>query len=176
MGERSKPPSVRPGIRLSVRVARGVAAVSSGYQRRGLAPVRVRRSIDPRSSVRDRSCQLSLDGYAVVHVAAPDGAARTIRGFEPRSSGRALSAGYLPFLAVGFARLIDRTETCRFCSRASGLSLRACARSPARRVGGLSSRASPRRSPRWPGSLSRVMVRFAGTYAPRSAANGCADG
>ncbi len=30
-GERSKPPSVRPGIRLSVRAARGEAAERSGY-------------------------------------------------------------------------------------------------------------------------------------------------
>ena len=30
-GERSKPPSVRPGIRLSVRAVRGEAAGRSGY-------------------------------------------------------------------------------------------------------------------------------------------------
>ncbi len=47
-----------------------------------------------------------------------------------------LSAGQLPFLAVGFARVIDRAETCRFCSRASGLPLRTCVRSPARTGGG----------------------------------------
>jgi hypothetical protein len=31
LGERSKPPSVRPGIRLSVRAVRGEAAGCSGY-------------------------------------------------------------------------------------------------------------------------------------------------
>jgi len=73
-------------------------------------------------------------------------------------------------LAVGVAHLIGPTETCRFCSRASGLPLRTCARSPAQTVGGLSSRTVPipmgwtpstaRPLPAWlprqPGSLSRL--------------------
>lgn len=59
-GERSKPPSVRPGIRLSVRAVHDRRAVRGdrgafGLPRRGLAPVRVRRSIDPRPSTCDRS-------------------------------------------------------------------------------------------------------------------------
>ena len=97
-------------------------AVSSGYQRRGLAPVRIRRSIDPRPSVWRRSRHSFAVAYTTAH----------------------LSAGQLPVLSVGFARLIDRAETCRCCSSASGLPLRTCVRSPARRVGGLSSQALER--------------------------------
>jgi len=52
-------------------------------------------------------------------------------------------------------RLIGRGGWSRFCSSAGGLPPRACARSPARRVGGLSS--WPRR-PREPGFLCRVTV------------------
>ncbi len=128
-----------------------------GLPRRGLAPVRIRRSIDPRPSVcgqsrrwrdswirtthRDRT-RLAASAARLSAVLAPK-ALRTARSAVYTASRivaakrpRVPSAGQLPFLSVGFARIIGQAETCRFCSRASGLPLRTCVRSPARTGGG----------------------------------------
>ena len=120
LGERSKPPSVRPGIWLSVRAARGAAGLPAA------------RTCTGEGSPFHRSSAVCARFTVPL--------ARFVDSNHDRSN-RAPSAGYLPFLAVGFARIIGRAETCRFCSRADGLPSRACTRSPARRVGGLSSRA-----------------------------------
>ncbi len=124
--ERSKPPSVRPSIRLSVRVLLGADpegttgepdAPSGLPLRRGLAPVRIHRSIRSRPS--------SLRGLSPF----PYGSVRV----RPSCLGHTGDDQWPP------PRLIGRVEGCRFCSRASRLRLRACARSPVQTVGGLSS-------------------------------------
>ena len=111
VAEGSKPPSVRPGIRLSAR--RGVRATNRGR----LAPARFRRSTVPHPS--------TFGGLA----SFPRGSGRT----RPGSPGRAARR------LCHLTRLITRSGTCRCCSSASGLPLRTCVRSPARTVGGLSS-------------------------------------
>lgn len=69
MAERSKPPSVRPGIRLSVHVPAGLPCGRSAW--RGLAPVRIRRSI--------RSPPSSLGGLAPRCFVRPVAVLRRVR-------------------------------------------------------------------------------------------------
>ncbi len=100
----------------------------------------------PTAGVRDRATVgtgLHRRGFAVPSVLLRRADARRARGrwASKPVAPRRVSFPSLPRLGrSGVARLIGRGEWSRFCSRAGGLPPQACARSPARSVGGLSSR------------------------------------